>query len=101
MQGGTGHRGSQNNSLSKSQQDQKLFYLFSRSEGRIRKILGQVASPKKEGYNEEERKELMRVLNEEVVSESGSGSTMESESDKMLGGNSIHFDSRLYLCFRF
>ena len=99
MQGGAGHCGSQNNSLSKRQRDQKFFYLLSRSEGRIRKILGQVASPKKEEYNEEERKELMRVLNEEVVSESGGGSTMESESDKMLGGNSIHFDSRLFFVF--
>ena len=40
----------------------------------------------------------MRVLNEEVVSESGSGSTMESESDKMLGSNSIYFDLRLFFC---
>ena len=64
-------------------------------------ILGQIASPKKGEFSKEEKEELMRVLNEEVVSESGGGSTMESESDKMLGGNSIHFDSRLYLCFRF
>ena len=55
-------------------------------------ILGQIASPKKGEFSKEENEELMRVLNEEVVSESGGGSTMESESDKMLGGNSIHFD---------
>ena len=64
-------------------------------------ILGQITSPNENKFIEEEKEELMRVLNEEVVSESGGGSTMESESDKMLGGNSIHFDSRLYLCFRF
>ena len=60
----------------------------------MRKILGEIASPKQEVYNEEEREELMRVLNEVVVSESGGGSTMESESDKILGGNSMHFDLR-------
>ena len=58
----------------------------------MRKILREIASPKNEKYNEEERKELLRVLNEEVVSESGGGSSMEYESDPMLGGNSIHFD---------
>ena len=62
----------------------------------MRNILGQIASPKKGEFSEEETKELMRVLNEEVVSESGGSSTMESESDKILGCNSIHYDSRLF-----
>ena len=59
---------------------------LSRSEGRVREILGRIAPARKEEYSEEEKRELMRVLNNEIIRESEGGFNMESESDKTLGG---------------